>query len=193
MTSTDHTTVRERTGLSARAVLALCVVAALVLLAGLVVVTSSPDRLRALGASGSCGGWSDDEIGRDETRMSAGFVIRNPMDRPVTLRGVSATWDARIRSVHIVLAEKVRGSGTGAIYGNTADVIEGARVLEADGAVIAPHHDVRVVAEMRAVSMAHGGHLTGLRVVTRGPLGTLQTQDLSDVTLGMTTPRSDSC
>jgi hypothetical protein len=193
MTSDEHATIPHRAGPSARAVLATCVVAALVLLAGLVVVTSSPAPLRALGASGVCGGWSDDEAGRDETRMSAGFVLRNPSDRPVTLRGVRATWDSGLRSVRVVLAEKVRGSGTGALMGDTASVVDGAQVLDADGTVIAPHHDVRVVAEMRSRSLAHGGHLTGLRVTTTGPLGTLRTQEVSDVTVGMTTPGSDVC
>jgi hypothetical protein len=193
MESTEQTSSRRGVASPARAVLAVCIVAALVLLAGLAVVTVSATPLRALGANGACGGWSDDLAGRDETRITAGFVLRNPTGRPVTIRGVRATWDERLESVHIVLAEQVRGSGDGTLIGTTPFVLDGARVLDAHEAVIAPHENIRVAAEMQAKSLAHGGHLTGLRVTTAGPLGTLRTQDLTDVTVGMTTPGSDAC
>lgn len=172
----------------ARGALVAAVVVALVLLAGLVVVLrpGSP-QLQPVAAEGGCGGWIEDLPGRDESQMTVGFGLRNPSDHPVAVRGARATTDRGLRSVELSLRPMPSGGE------ETAFGWSGTPVGDADTAVVVPAHgEVWAAAEMHLRPGARAGHLTSVRAVTDGPLGTLETQVLP-VGVGMSGVGEETC
>ncbi|PYY34438.1 hypothetical protein DEJ32_15110 [Curtobacterium sp. MCPF17_046] len=186
-------TAEGRWWMGARGVLSAATIGALVLLAGLV-VAEQPGRpdLRTVAADGGCGGWSEDRPGFDESVLTVAFLVENPSAEPVTIRGTRMTWDAGLKSVRVQLARPIVGVDEGAMFGYFSDDIDADHVLPTRGAVIPANGSIRVAAEMHLWPGADSGHLTGLRFLTDGPLGTLRTETLP-VGVGMMAPDVKSC